>query len=157
VAEAFAGVARVGAGDRVPGAYLSPRAVAGRPRVRLRRAGPGERAGGPAPVRTSVAFRREEMNEARRFRGSTGLGLQKGITVVDGEVGEEDLVVLSARVLLVLEILDLLLQLLDLRLLIVKLLQITLVGRRLLGHLPQVLPQPILVIGDDLELPLQLL
>src|SRR5262249_36143032 len=64
VAEAFAGVAQVCAGDRVPGAFRSPRAVAGRPRVRLRRAGPGERAGGPAPVRTSAP---RDMLESKRL------------------------------------------------------------------------------------------
>ena len=55
--EALAGAARVRAGHRGAGALRPPRAAAPRARVRLRRAGPGERAGRPAVV-TSLEPRR---------------------------------------------------------------------------------------------------
>src|SRR5262245_10606596 len=48
--EAVAGAGRVRAGPGRAGALRPPRAAAARPRVRLRRAGAGERASGPAAV-----------------------------------------------------------------------------------------------------------
>src|SRR5262249_43803938 len=62
VAEAVAGLARVRAGDRGAGAFRSSRAAATCPRVRLRRAGPGERAGCPAPVNMQVRPWRQVLN-----------------------------------------------------------------------------------------------
>src|SRR5437588_112778 len=76
--------------------------------------------------------------------------------LLGGEVGEEVLELLLLLVLRVLELLDVGLVLLDLRLLGVKLLQVALVGGGRRRHLLEVGPQPRLVVGDVLELPLQL-
>ena len=73
-----------------------------------------------------------------------------------GEVGEEVVELLPLVVLDALELLDARLVLFDLGLLLVELLQVALVRRRRRRHLLEVGPQPRLVVGDGLELPLQL-
>src|SRR5262249_2694516 len=73
-----------------------------------------------------------------------------------GEVGEEVLEVLLLGVLLGLQLLDVGLELLDLRLLVFELLQIPPGRRRGRRHLLEVGAQPALVGDDDVELPLLL-
>src|SRR5262245_25815530 len=63
-----------------------------------------------------------------------------GSSLLNGQGGEEGFVFLALGVLLVLEGLEPLVQGVDVVLLVVELLQVTLVGRSLLRHLPQVLP-----------------
>ena len=77
--QALAGAARVRAGHRRAGAVRPPRAAAPRARVRLRRAGAGERAGGPealtlpaGPALDELAVSHPEDHDRRQLDGLAG-------------------------------------------------------------------------------------
>src|SRR5262249_55832381 len=114
------------------------------------------------PRRRSTAFKVRAAHAAQRSKRccaaySAALRARLGRYSLDIEGGEEVVQRLALLEFGVLQQLDPLLEVLDVRLLLVELLQVALVRLRRLRHLPEVGPQPRLVVHDHLQLALLLL
>src|SRR4051794_16992270 len=109
-----------------------------RPRIRVR----------------GLRHRQDRRRRRRRPGPRRGAGIAAGGGGPDFHLTPVRLILLPLPGLDVLQLAHLGLQFLDLRLLAVELLQVALVRRGGRGHLLEVSPQPLLVVGDLLQLPL---